>query len=148
MHLTLQSFLRGVLVWACFAQVLKVCVEVSRGMDYLHQRKIIHRDLKAANLLLDENGTVSILQPQNQFVADKSVRQHDVRSTRTLYLALCGVACSLAAGTCAVCGRVRAVAQPRSCVACAVALACCSFAWQRWVLTSMLLCCARAGQDC
>eukprot|EP00775_Hariotina_reticulata_P007213 gene7213-7427_t len=41
-------------------QVLKVCMEVSRGMDYLHQRKIIHRDLKAANLLLDENGTVKI----------------------------------------------------------------------------------------
>eukprot|EP00878_Enallax_costatus_P020965 GHUV01022181.1.p1 GENE.GHUV01022181.1~~GHUV01022181.1.p1 ORF type:complete len:482 (+),score=159.09 GHUV01022181.1:903-2348(+) len=42
------------------SQVLKVCVEVSRGMDYLHQRKIIHRDLKAANLLLDENGMVKI----------------------------------------------------------------------------------------
>ncbi|KAI8470540.1 MAG: kinase-like domain-containing protein [Monoraphidium minutum] len=42
------------------SQVLKVAVEVSRGMDYLHQRKIIHRDLKAANLLLDDNGTVKI----------------------------------------------------------------------------------------
>lgn len=41
-------------------QVLKIGVEVSRGMDYLHQRKIIHRDLKAANLLLDENRTVKI----------------------------------------------------------------------------------------
>jgi len=42
------------------SQVIKVAVEVSRGMDYLHQRNIIHRDLKAANLLLDENGTVKI----------------------------------------------------------------------------------------
>ncbi|KIZ01398.1 Serine/threonine-protein kinase CTR1 [Monoraphidium neglectum] len=42
------------------SQVLKVGLEVSRGMDYLHQRKIIHRDLKAANLLLDDNGTVKI----------------------------------------------------------------------------------------
>eukprot|EP00877_Chromochloris_zofingiensis_P013896 jgi/Chrzof1/8760/Cz03g23150.t1 len=42
------------------SQILKVAVEVSRGMDYLHQRKIIHRDLKAANLLLDENHTVKI----------------------------------------------------------------------------------------
>eukprot|EP00200_Dunaliella_tertiolecta_P000588 CAMPEP_0202367158 /NCGR_PEP_ID=MMETSP1126-20121109/17486_1 /ASSEMBLY_ACC=CAM_ASM_000457 /TAXON_ID=3047 /ORGANISM="Dunaliella tertiolecta, Strain CCMP1320" /LENGTH=612 /DNA_ID=CAMNT_0048962361 /DNA_START=237 /DNA_END=2075 /DNA_ORIENTATION=- len=41
-------------------QILKVALEVSRGMDYLHQRKIVHRDLKAANLLMDEHGIVKI----------------------------------------------------------------------------------------
>lgn len=41
-------------------QVIKVATDVSRGMDYLHQRKIVHRDLKAANLLMDENNIVKI----------------------------------------------------------------------------------------
>mmetsp|Transcript_5063 Transcript_5063/g.10998 ORF Transcript_5063/g.10998 Transcript_5063/m.10998 type:complete len:609 (-) Transcript_5063:1179-3005(-) len=41
-------------------QVLKIGTEVSRGMDYLHQRKIIHRDLKAANLLMDDHHIVKI----------------------------------------------------------------------------------------
>ncbi|KAH9325632.1 hypothetical protein KI387_005810, partial [Taxus chinensis] len=40
--------------------LLKVAIDVSKGMDYLHQNNIIHRDLKAANLLMDENEVVKI----------------------------------------------------------------------------------------
>ncbi|KAK6131342.1 hypothetical protein DH2020_034910 [Rehmannia glutinosa] len=40
--------------------ILKVAVDVSKGMSYLHQNNIIHRDLKAANLLMDENEVVKI----------------------------------------------------------------------------------------
>jgi predicted amino acid-binding ACT domain protein len=35
--------------------ILKIAIDVSKGMSYLHQHNIIHRDLKAANLLMDEN---------------------------------------------------------------------------------------------
>lgn len=38
-----------------FPGLLKVASNVSKGMNYLHQNNIIHRDLKAANLLIDEN---------------------------------------------------------------------------------------------
>lgn len=40
--------------------ILKVAIDVTRGMSYLHHNNIIHRDLKAANLLMDENGVVKI----------------------------------------------------------------------------------------
>ncbi|KAL2250033.1 UNVERIFIED_CONTAM: Serine/threonine-protein kinase STY46 [Sesamum indicum] len=40
--------------------ILKVAIDVSKGMSYLHENNIIHRDLKAANLLMDENEVVKI----------------------------------------------------------------------------------------
>ncbi|XP_073052849.1 serine/threonine-protein kinase STY46-like isoform X2 [Primulina eburnea] len=40
--------------------LLKVAIDVSKGMSYLHHNNIIHRDLKAANLLMDENDVVKI----------------------------------------------------------------------------------------
>nr|XP_009611847.1 serine/threonine-protein kinase STY46 [Nicotiana tomentosiformis]XP_016472441.1 PREDICTED: serine/threonine-protein kinase STY46-like [Nicotiana tabacum] len=40
--------------------LLKVAVDVSKGMSYLHQNNIIHRDLKTANLLMDEHGVVKV----------------------------------------------------------------------------------------
>ncbi|XAR59870.1 Dual-specificity kinase [Bertholletia excelsa] len=40
--------------------LLRVAIDVSKGMNYLHQHNIIHRDLKAANLLMDENEVVKV----------------------------------------------------------------------------------------
>ncbi|XP_041014469.1 serine/threonine-protein kinase STY46-like isoform X1 [Juglans microcarpa x Juglans regia] len=40
--------------------LVKVAIDVSKGMNYLHENNIIHRDLKAANLLMDENDVVKV----------------------------------------------------------------------------------------
>ncbi|KAL0016897.1 hypothetical protein SO802_003966 [Lithocarpus litseifolius] len=40
--------------------LIRVAIDVSKGMKYLHHNNIIHRDLKAANLLMDGNGVVKI----------------------------------------------------------------------------------------
>ncbi|XP_074275711.1 serine/threonine-protein kinase STY46-like [Silene latifolia] len=40
--------------------LLKVAIDISKGMNFLHQNNIIHRDLKAANLLMDENEVVKV----------------------------------------------------------------------------------------
>ncbi|CAN8271244.1 unnamed protein product [Cochlearia groenlandica] len=40
--------------------LLKVALDVANGVCYMHQNNIIHRDLKTANLLIDEHGLVKV----------------------------------------------------------------------------------------
>ncbi|KAL3504424.1 hypothetical protein ACH5RR_034265 [Cinchona calisaya] len=41
-------------------QLLKFAIDVCKGMEYLHQNNIIHRDLKTANLLMDSENAVKV----------------------------------------------------------------------------------------
>lgn len=42
------------------ASAIKVLRDAARGMDFLHKRGIVHRDMKAANLLIDEHDVVKV----------------------------------------------------------------------------------------
>lgn len=41
-------------------QLLKFAIDVCKGMEYLHQNNIVHRDLKTANLLMDSFKVVKV----------------------------------------------------------------------------------------
>ncbi|XP_019190421.1 PREDICTED: serine/threonine-protein kinase STY46-like isoform X2 [Ipomoea nil] len=42
------------------SQLLRFAIDVCKGMEYLHQNNIIHRDLKTANLLMDVDKVVKV----------------------------------------------------------------------------------------
>ncbi|KAK6129318.1 hypothetical protein DH2020_036926 [Rehmannia glutinosa] len=58
---TLKSFL--IKNWKrklAFKVVIQLALDLARGLSYLHYKKIVHRDVKTENMLLDKNRTVKI----------------------------------------------------------------------------------------
>ncbi|CAA2979116.1 serine threonine- kinase HT1-like [Olea europaea subsp. europaea] len=43
-----------------FKVVVQIALDLARGLCYLHSQKIVHRDVKTENMLLDKNRTVKI----------------------------------------------------------------------------------------
>ena len=51
-------------------KMLRLLYDVSKGLEYLHQEHVIHRDLKAKNVLLDENDVAKIADFGNSRIVD------------------------------------------------------------------------------
>ncbi|EFJ42023.1 hypothetical protein VOLCADRAFT_35353, partial [Volvox carteri f. nagariensis] len=43
-----------------WTQLVSICLGVAQGMAWLHRHSILHRDLKSANILLDNGGNARI----------------------------------------------------------------------------------------
>ncbi|KAL0371280.1 UNVERIFIED_CONTAM: Serine/threonine-protein kinase STY13 [Sesamum angustifolium] len=58
---TLKKFLiRNSRKKLAFRVVIQLAVDLARGLSYLHSKKIVHRDVKTENMLLDSNRTLKI----------------------------------------------------------------------------------------
>lgn len=58
---TLKNFLiRNSRAKLAFKVVIQLALDLARGLSYLHSKKIVHRDVKTENMLLDKTRTVKI----------------------------------------------------------------------------------------
>ena len=48
-------------IFLSFEQKLELVIKICHGVDYAHQRKVVHRDIKPGNLRITQDGEVKIL---------------------------------------------------------------------------------------
>ncbi|MCO5582302.1 hypothetical protein L7F22_036194 [Adiantum nelumboides] len=65
------------------SQVLQMALDIAYGMEYLHMKGVVHRDLKSENLVLGEDGCVKILDfGVSCFESDCNLDAHDLGTYR------------------------------------------------------------------
>jgi len=42
-------------------EIQRICLQITDALELIHEKKIIHRDLKTSNIMLDENGNVRVM---------------------------------------------------------------------------------------
>uniref|UniRef100_A0A7S1PI24 Protein kinase domain-containing protein n=1 Tax=Percolomonas cosmopolitus TaxID=63605 RepID=A0A7S1PI24_9EUKA len=69
-------------------EVLQMLLDIAEGVLYLHSRGVIHRDLKCANVLIDEHGVAKITDfGLSKYTKDNIERMHTVGIGTSYYMA-------------------------------------------------------------
>uniref|UniRef100_A0A914GW32 Protein kinase domain-containing protein n=1 Tax=Globodera rostochiensis TaxID=31243 RepID=A0A914GW32_GLORO len=71
---------------------INCCSQIAEGMCYLHSLKIVHRDLKSPNILIDNNNTVKICDFGSLYSWDQRLNSqtHNPQGMASVVMSVCG----------------------------------------------------------
>ncbi len=69
------------------ALIVEICIQTAEAMDYLRQQGIAHRDVRAANFLVDSEKPLNVVTAD--FGLAHLIKHGNASTTRTQYGPLC-----------------------------------------------------------